>query len=464
MILSTLSRCGRQDIDRLRIGCFPIFSGNVWINISITDQLNSLLLSSCNDSCLIYPLDWSYDAADIDSISDMDYLCSYAGRIDLNILITVNTITKDEPGYKVELNFYDLDSSSLRLKMVEMFDLKRPSSFFGNFLDHVENLTSHDFSPVSEEYDFIPKELLSEYGKGRYYYLNGKEKKAAEIFRSLIRRDSTNKRVIKCLAAAVLDEGLEQKREGKYFEDEYLEIERLLYREMNRDSSDAELYRLLGMVYIQRELWTKASSLLLKAYELEKNDPYLYFALSRLHPSRFKETGFRSRESLLKHALLLNPAYEAAWISLADYYYYSNRPRKAERSYLNLLSIHPASMDALLGLGRMYHYRNEFVKLIGIYEKILEIDPECSEAYYNLGIAYYNNGKIEEAARFFKRAIKIDGHTNSYYYLGVIYEKKGEMDRAMQYYKKRLEMRSGINDLFADQAMIRINKLKLRGY
>jgi len=265
--------------------------------------------------------------------------------------------------------------------------------------------------------------------------------------------------LLRGLASVLLKKSFYLQSKGKYADDIYIETAKIINKTLAADSTDEVIYRLLGELYIQRSLWNKAESVLKKALQLGKDDPFLYFYLTRLHPSRYRKMGFRNKESLLKQTLKLDPAFERAWIALGDYFFFRTRVGKAEKTYKKLLEIHPVSLDGLLALGKLYFSRNDILSVINVYKKVLTIKPDYAEAYYNLGIAYYNSGKEDDAIRFFKKAIELNNYVDSYFYLGVIYAKRGEKDKAIEFLRKRIHFRKKLNDPFAEEARRLLFKL-----
>jgi len=437
--------------NRVRVACFPLITSDAGLDIAITDGLNNCLKKANPREILNYPLDWSYDAIAKDSVSDVSYLLSYGKRIGLHLLITEQVRSQFGTGCVVDLTCYDLEEGRCVSRIRDSLHFDQTEVFFGNVLRRVMDFSSHDF-------DSIPSPMLPsvtvwrEYSSARYYQLNDDLDSAEITFKSAIAVDSTQPILLKGLASVLLEKGLRLKTDGEYVEDTYHKTAGLLHRVLKIDSTDSEAYRLLGRLHIQKERWNRAEEALQKSLQWEKDDPFLYFNLTRLHTSRYREMGYRNRESLLKHALNLNPALERAWIALGEDYYFRNRPDRAEKTYKKLLKIHPNSLDGLLALGKLYVFRNDVLNIIRVYEKVLKIKPDYADVYYNLGIAYYNDKKEEKAIRFFERAIELNNHVDSHLYLGIIHAKRGDREQAIEFLRKRIRLRRGDNDPFAEEA------------
>jgi len=449
----------RSAHERLRVACFPIFSSDRWVDITITDGINGLFQKANPAACLDYPLDWSYDAVDSDSVSNLTYLKSYGKRIGLDFLVTEQIRSKSDKDCEVVFEFYNLKKEqSLLLQLSDTLDFAHPDSFFRRTVQRVLNF-------FSIKYDSLPStplpfpQVWKNYGNGRYYQLIDNFALAEKAYRAGLAVDSTEFFLLRGLASVLLEKSFYFQSKGKYADDIYIETAKIINKALAADSTDEVIYRLLGEFYIQRSLWNKAEDNLKKALQFGKDDPFLYFDLTRLHPSRYRKMGFRNKKTLLKHALKLDPAFERAWIALGDYFFFHTRVGKAEKTYKKLLEIHPASLDGLLALGKLYFSRNDILSVINVYKKVLTIKPDYAEAYYNLGIAYYNSGKEDNAIRFFEKAIELNNYVDSYFYLGVIYAKRGEKDKAIEFLRKRIHFRKKLNDPFAEEARRLLFKL-----
>lgn len=437
--------------DRVRVACFPLITSDARLDIAITDGINTCLKKANPKEILVYPLDWSYDAIAKDSVSDVSYLLSYGKRIGLNLLMTEQVRSQFGTGCVVDLTCYDLEEGRCVSRITDSLHFDQTEVFFGNVLRRVMDFSSHDFDSLASP--ILPSVTVwREYSLARYYQLHDDLNSAEMIFKSVIAIDSTQPILLKGLASVLLEKGLRLQTDGEYVEDIYHKTADLLHRVLKIDSTDSEAYRLLGRLYIQKEWWNRAEKALQKSLQWEKDDPFLYLNLTHLHTSRYREMGYRNRESLLKHALNLNPALERAWIALGEDYYFRNRPDRTEKTYMKLLKIHPNSLDGLLALGKLYVFRNDVLNIIRVYEKVLEIEPDYADVYYNLGIAYYNDKKEEKAIRFFERAIELNNHVDSHLYLGIIHAKRGDREQAIEFLRKRIRLRRGNDDPFAEEA------------
>ena len=441
----------RLPVNQSRIACFPLESQYTWLDIVVGDGINSLLNSLDHHRILAYPIDWSYDAVDKDSVSNLEYLLSYGKRIGLDYIIVNRTKTAiGSHEWSIEWSLYDLNDNKRLISKIDTLRRDHEPYFY-----HIKHQVTSQFSPDRRECalpELVDFDAWQSYGLGRYYQIHDDIHKAENAFRRAMAVDPHHKDIYKALVRVLLDKARLRKSNDKFADDIFIEAAGLLRAMMVTDTMDSEVYSLYGQLYIQCEMWNKAERMLHKAYSLEKNDPIIYWNLSRLHPSRYRSTGFKDNRQLLSRALFLHPGFERARLDLAEGYFYHNTSFKAIEEYEKLLRIHPRSMEALLALGKLYMSKNDAVNIIRVYERILQISPEYSDAYYNLGIAYYNDERIDEAIQFFMRAVEIDDHADSHLYLGVIYKERGDEDLAINHFRRRIQMKKNFNDPYAEEA------------
>jgi tetratricopeptide (TPR) repeat protein len=353
------------------------------------------------------------------------------------------------------VDFYYPEQNQPIFQFSDSLNNQKPELFFQQFVKRTCDFISIDSDSIVD-YPLPRKELWEYYGLGRYYQLTGDYVSAEQMYRSGIAKDSTQNLLLKGLAEVLL---IQRSQSDSYTENMDMETEEILYKAVDIDSTDGTLYRLLGNLYIQRKWWNKAEQVLEKAFQYNKDDPYLYFQLSRVHPSRYQEMGFHNKKSLLSEALFLDPAFQLGWIALGEDYVFYNQYDKAEEIYHQLLEIHPKSLEGFLALGKLYMVQNDIMNIIRTYEKVLEIAPDYADAYYNLGIIYYKENQEAEAIRFFQKAIELDHHPDSNFYLGIIYKNRGDVDQAIQFFRERIRLKTGPEDTFAEEARIHLSEL-----
>ncbi len=444
--------------NRLRISFFPTLVTQKWLNVFITDCLNDFMVKVNSKDYLTYQLDWYCDNIEIDSTSYLSYLRRFAERIDLDVFVNVQIQSLSGNQCDVQLYYYYPEQNEPIVVFTDSLDFETTEEFFHRNIVKTLDIFSSNTDSVPE-YTAPETPIWESYGWGKYHQLTGDITAAESYYRQGISINSNQISLLKGLIQVLLTKTSTLSGEGRYLDESYFEIERLIHRAIDIDSLDATLYRLFGNLYIQRGMWNRAEQILEKAYEIDQDDPLLYFNLSRMHPSRYDKMGFGNKTELLERALYLNPAFQLGWIALAEDYYYQNRYDKTEEVYNQLLKIFPESLDGLLGLGKLYMVQNDVLNIIKTYEKVLEIAPDYADAYYNLGIVYYQDHQENVAIQFFNKAIEINSHADSHYYLGLIYRNRGDIDQAIYHFRKRIELKTGMEDTFAEDARWHLSEL-----
>jgi tetratricopeptide (TPR) repeat protein len=443
---------------QVRIACFPISSSLEWLDLCIADGMNVCLTKSTQDPCLVYPLDWMVGAIETDSSQNVSYLKAYSRRVGLDFLITHEIQSTFREGCSVCFTLHDLKQNHSRIVHQDSLFYGNPTFFFLSAAQKICQGADLDFYNC-KDISFPPFRLWESYGMGRYYRFSQDLKKSENALRSGIASDSTSAGLIKELIWVLLEEGLQEQSKGNFVENIYLETSQWIHRILRTHPDDLTALRLLGRLYIQKGSWNQAEKTLQKILNDSSKDPFLYFDLARLHHSRFRKMGYRSKIQLLMRALQINPAFERARLVMGEEYTYRNRKNSAERIYKDVLFIHPTSLDALLALGKLYIVQNDIPNMIYVYQRVLDIDPGYAIGYYNLGIAYYGAGKPELASRFFMKAIDLNGPADSYFYMGILHAEKGEKDAAIDFFRKRIHNRKGVMDPFAEEARKRLLQL-----
>ena len=241
---------------------------------------------------------------------------------------------------------------------------------------------------------------LQRWGQGLRAMAQGDPAQAEAALREAVHRLEKDERARLDWAASLLDLGLEQRRLDDDSLPLWIEAESAL-----RSPVDSRLegrrQQLLGRCWLIQDRWNWAETALRKAYHNLGENPDLLFDLSRLHPSRWPLTGFKSRNSLLNHILDINPVHVQAALALGDWLTGQGGSDQALAAYDHFLIRAPRNLDVLMAEGRIHVMENRPVRVIETYSRVIERAPDFAEAYYNLGIAYYNSDRRQQAKGFF---------------------------------------------------------------
>lgn len=444
----------RPPKDRFRIAFIPTYSDSVHLSLPIVEHFSRFR----SEKTICYPMDWFWRESNTSVSVHQDSIISRARRIGLHYLFEMDVKPDSSTGkYKMHCSGTDLKGNDI-FSYEHRLTFPLTNGFLDTIRNDIENALKVQFVSNNQSLS-LDRETYHIYGNALFQYYAGSINLTEKAFQNGLELDPTNV-FFQARLAEIRIKDIDQKKINAQLADaRFLEISQFLKRCILENPLISEFHRLLGRLYIHKELWNHAEASLKEAYKLDPDDPHLLFWMSRLHPSRFKETGYKTKADVLNRAIYLYPAFEKAWLALGDDLYYDNKPDEAIDTYQSLLSIYPNSIDGLLVLGKIYLFRNDILNIVNIYERVLELDPENADAYYNLGVAYYNDDEVPQAIRFFQRAITLNDHPNSHLYLGVIYMKSGEREKAIAHYRQRIKAKENVNDPFAEEARKQLEKL-----
>ncbi len=447
----------RPEPRRIRLAVLPVTDtlyddSSSWQSWHMARQTGYYLKKYLPKEYLLYPVSWLRQAMDMDSVSDIGYLHSYAERIgsDYALLIGQNVSTDEN---SVEYLFVRVQSPNI-IKKSRMAVTPERLIELGKLLA-AETLQCLGHSAPTDSLNVATPRpatyrLLTE---AEICLTAGDYQKALQSAQAAFNLDSTSIEVRNLLSLCLLQFSRDREQKG---EKEVVHRQRALRlceaTIRNGAGGDGATYRLLGLYYLLEQIWSKSGRHLLKAIELDRDDAEAYSLFAYLNDVRFKSIGLKTDEALLRHVLNLNPCDESARLRLAELYFSRSYLKLADKQIRMLLMIHPRSIDGLMFLGKLASAKRDFLELTRIYETIFRIAPHNADAYYNLGIYYFQNDDMDNAEKLFVRAVRLNNHTDSHLYLGQIYESRGQTDRAIEEYRLRIRGKKGAADRFADVA------------
>jgi len=182
--------------------------------------------------------------------------------------------------------------------------------------------------------------------------------------------------------------------------------------------------------------------------------------LSRLSDKRLENLPWKSKRLLLDRALQLTPAYEAASLSLANYYVSVLDRRLALENLEKAQAVNPASVPILLSRSGAFVELRKNEEAIELCERILELEPGHPGALYNMGIALVWMEKFDEGIAVHDSSYRNGGTVDNLYYMGVAYQRKGDWEQAEKYFQKRFALPTGLEDRVAVSARERVKILR----
>jgi adenylate cyclase len=180
-------------------------------------------------------------------------------------------------------------------------------------------------------------------------------------------------------------------------------------------------------------------------------DAYLKLLKGRSYFQRASSENNAKARQLFEEAIAIDPAYSAAYMSLAhthlrDVWYGWNRsPQeslvRAMTSAEKSLALDPSDAGAHALLSQIYLFKGEHEKAIAEGERALALSPNSVEGYGALGMSLYYEGRYEEAIQLLEKAIGLEPVPATWllHNLGNGYLMVGQYADAIAAYEKALD-------------------------
>ncbi|MBU1126912.1 tetratricopeptide repeat protein [Patescibacteria group bacterium] len=114
--------------------------------------------------------------------------------------------------------------------------------------------------------------------------------------------------------------------------------------------------------------------------------------------------------------------------------------RTRESLWRSTVKVQPRSSKAWNNMGDIYTGRQEYESALVAFQNAIDIRPLYVDAYHNKGVTYMKMGRYDEAIAKFEEAMAIHILPETLNTLGVAYFEKGEYQKAQDLFLKMLEM------------------------
>ena len=227
---------------------------------------------------------------------------------------------------------------------------------------------------------------------------------------------------------------------------------------LEQKSKDDFLSNMLAESYLMEENYGEAEVFLKNAYVENRFNIYVLENLTYLHPSRYKDLGFKDEYQLYERIVNLCPIYADVLTKYIEKLLkvtpvHGVASGRAKELIENFLSVNPNSARSWLLLGEYYHANLNREKAFQAYFKADSLEPNNASVQYNLGIMYNLEEELDEAEKHFKKAIEFGDFLDAHLYLGSIYQKRGEYEKALEHFRYRVAHKTTGDDYYAKEAM-----------
>jgi tetratricopeptide (TPR) repeat protein len=438
----------KPPLPRIRVIVLPSKEGSTFKlndkSIQFTELVERTALNNQGKKYLIHRLPWLYETIGKDSVLYYQSWLDCAKRMKPGVIIESSVDENGRLNCKVHIlnNGEDktLEFSGQPFEVLNNIDDK-----IDLFKDNIANLP----------------EIQAQYLQAKLAYLGGHFAKVDSLL-----ENSEDTYTVELRAAALVAKGRmmkidrERAKYTKIVNPDLDKARKLLYSLIKKRRDMAETAFLLGRIAQWEEKFEDANTFLKKALS---DDPYnsrIYYAISFLLSSRFKELGFERRDQILEKALYLDPGYRNAVLELAQHYYQSSSGSpssagiaKAMETIRRYLYIKPNDPMVLSALASILTKTKKLNEALTIYKELQKRFPNDSNSYYDIGTILFYKREYRQALNNFLQAIKINENLDSYLMAGFSYRELGINDSALYYYRERVRRKTGDDDIYAAEAM-----------
>lgn len=192
----------------------------------------------------------------------------------------------------------------------------------------------------------------------------------------------------------------------------------------------------LGVSYFSEGDTTSALQELVKAKELNPDDPQVYNIIGLTY---FIKKEHNKAIDNLKKALALDPKFSEAHNNLGTVYMDLKQLDNAILEFKEALGndLYSTPERAYCNIGLAYYKQGDIGKAIDNYKKASELAPGFALAHYNLGIGYFSINKVKEAIDELRLVIKLDPKfVDAHYQLGLAYLKLDRKAEAIEEFEE----------------------------
>lgn len=230
------------------------------------------------------------------------------------------------------------------------------------------------------------------------------------------------------------------------------DAEALYLKALNLTPKNADLLRMLGMLYLQQGSWQKGAQQTEASLKVNPNQPEalnnLGYALQNLN---------RFDEALVcyERAIGLNRGYAGAWYNRGNVLLSMQRYDESIASYRQALKIRPTHPDSWVNLGKALKLIKRYDEACSSYRQALALVPNHAIAYNNLGNALNELKRHDEALACFEKAINlVPNYADAYYNAALVLQTVKRHDDAVSYYRKAIALQPDYAEAYLKMGVV----------
>ncbi len=226
-----------------------------------------------------------------------------------------------------------------------------------------------------------------------------------------------------------------------------------------QNKQQAEATRGIGEAYMRQGDYTSALRELLKAEQLDPEDPFTQNDLGLCYMGKK-----RLPESIahFEKAVTLKANYTPARNNLGVAYLTAGRLDEAIATFKEITQdvLYATPQFPLANLGLAYFRKGDYKTALNYYKEALEIQPDFAIALYGTGRTYLVMKENKLALRYLEKAVKSAPKVGEYhFYLAEAYRLNGQTAQAKESYLTVIDLEPQDSEL-ATQARQRLGRTK----
>ncbi len=253
------------------------------------------------------------------------------------------------------------------------------------------------------------------YDRAAYYYKNSLYKLALKDIDRALDRDSTDVNYWMMKAELLLEDN--ESRDA---------IELLETAVQRFPTSDAVRIKLAHFQFIVKQ-YLPALTNLNEVIKRSPQNPDAYFERGQI----YDEVGDTANAiKNYQRVTELNADHRDAWLGMGDILFFQGN-EVAVQLYKNAIAIDPEYEGAYLSIANFYHQHDKLDLAKEEYLKIIESFPDYPPAFFNLGILYLEQDSIDKAYNYFNKTLDVNPtNGNAFLYRGICHRVSGDTESA----------------------------------
>lgn len=437
-------------------------TGYNWLGKNLCNLISGAVKPFQNKHTYFFPQNWLYRMIPPDPVEGAKFRKRIYRKMPVQKVLTGSVIRKNDQ-ILVKLSLVRYPSEKILKSSEGKFNLKKPEEF----LRWVKNTFGSEI-PFKKKAAFPLPAVDSLLTMAKWHFFRREYQATRKILNSAISDFSKNPVADNWLQFAEIRlagiESLKHPQKNPYstqipgWQKKLDRARDRLILLLQKKQEEPLTNLLVAESYIWEEQFTKAGIFLKQAYVQNPFQPDVLLNFSFLHPTRYRELGYKNRSEIYQNILTLCPVDEDILLTWSKYILenhpaYTPSPDFARNFLERYLKMNPYSSEVWVMLGEIYSRQAYRQKALHAFLKADSLKPKSGRINYDIGVLYQEWEKPELAKKYFLRSIRYDDYLDSHLYLGAIYKNEKKFEKALEQFRYRVAHKTGDDDVYAYQAM-----------